>query len=85
MSMAAPARYPLPGSGAMGGGQISEEEFEKLQEIHELINLMLKELPMSAQSTARPYLMSTPPMVPYTYSFYQFPWGRIPFVGPPGF
>jgi hypothetical protein len=73
----------MPNPNAMGGSQLSEEELERLQEIHELINLMLRELPVTAQGTARSYVM--PPTVPYTYSFYQFPWGRIPFLGPPGF
>ena len=68
----------------MGGAQLSEDDLEKLQEIHELINLMLRELPVAAQGAARSYMMP-PPTVPYTYSFFQFPWGRVPFIGPPGF
>lgn len=75
----------MPNPQAVGGSQLSDDDLEKLQEIHELINLMLRELPAAAQGAARSYMMPTPPTVPYTYSFFQFPWGRIPFIGPPGF
>jgi hypothetical protein len=51
--------------------QLTSEERDKLQEIHELINLLLRELPATAQTpTAMPM-----PAVPYTYSFLRFPCG----------
>ena len=52
--------------------QLTSEERDKLQEIHELINLLLRELPATAQT--RPTAMPMP-AVPYTYSFLRFPCG----------
>lgn len=51
--------------------QLSAEQLEKLHEIHELINLAIAELPMMAQYHSMPAL----PTMPYSYSFFQFPWG----------
>ena len=55
--------------------RLSEEELEKLQEIHELINLLIRQLPVTAQQAAGPQRMFGLPAVPYTYSFFGFPWG----------
>ena len=78
MTKYAPSRYPQ--SIGETAGQLSDEERDKLQEIHELINLMVRELPVMAQVTARPYSvppgMTAIPVVPYTYSMYQLPWYR---------
>ncbi|HWP42592.1 MAG TPA: hypothetical protein VNO14_05115 [Blastocatellia bacterium] len=57
------------------GLRISDEELEKLQEIHELINLLFRQLPITAQQAAGPTRMPALPAVPYTYSFFGFPWG----------
>jgi len=55
------------------GTQLSPEERDKLQEIHELINLLLRELPVTAhaRTTAVPIL----PAGPYGYSVLRFPCG----------
>jgi hypothetical protein len=53
--------------------QLTPEERERLQEIHELINLLLRELPVTAQ--ARSVAMPIIPAAPYTYSFLRFPCG----------
>jgi len=84
MSAYAPSPYQAPSPAEITGSQLSEEERDKLQEIHELINLMIRELPVMAQTTARSYTMPALPTVPYTYSFFQFPWGVIPFLPPRG-
>ncbi|HXG63644.1 MAG TPA: hypothetical protein VNO70_00965 [Blastocatellia bacterium] len=84
MASFARAPYPVPGTGESATPQLSEQDMEKIQEIHELINLLLKEMPVIAQMSARSYVTPMLPAVPYTYSFFQFPWGRIPFVPPQG-
>jgi hypothetical protein len=55
------------------GAQLTPEEREKLQEIHELINLLLREMPVTAQ--VRSAAMPIVPAVPYTYSVLRFPCG----------
>jgi hypothetical protein len=80
MSKFAPAQYPVQLSGETPGQQLSEQDLEMLQEIHELINLMMREIPVLAQITARSYVTPMIPAVPYTYSFYQYPWGIIPYL-----
>jgi hypothetical protein len=85
MSTAATARYQPLGPQGMTGASLTEEDLVKLQEIHELLNLMLRELPVMAQSTAQPYVTPMIPTAPYAFSFFQSPWGRIPFLAPPGF
>ena len=62
---------------------LSDEEREKLQEIHELINLMIRELPVMTQATARSYVM--PPQAQYAYAPFQAPWGVSPYLPPRGF
>jgi hypothetical protein len=71
----APSPQQVPLVTEMAGSQLSDEDREKLQEIHELINLMIREMPAVTQSAARPYAMPTFPAVPYAYSFFRFPWG----------
>jgi hypothetical protein len=84
MSKFAPAQYPTPVPSEVIGSQLSEQDLDKLQEIHELINLLMRELPLMAQITAQSYV--TPPLSagPYTYSLLQIPWGGIAFVPMPG-
>lgn len=84
MSKFAPAPYPVPTTGEATGPELSEQDIEKLQEIHELINIMMREIPVMAQITARSYVTPMVPAVPFTYSLYPFPWGRIPFLPPQG-
>jgi hypothetical protein len=83
MSIAAASRYQTPGASEPIASQLSEEDFDKLQEIHELINLMLKELPVRAQSTAQPYFTSALPISPYTHAYFR--WEASPYLTPPGF
>ena len=82
MSMHAPSRVPAPRPEETTGLQLSDEERDKLQEIHELINLTMKELPVMAQITAQPYTIPSMPGVPYTYSLFQLPWSGLPYVAP---
>jgi hypothetical protein len=79
MSKFAPALYPVTTSGEVAGPELSEQDIEKLQEIHELINIMMREIPVMAQITARSYVTPMLPAVPFAYSLYPIPWGRIPF------
>jgi hypothetical protein len=59
MALAAPAQYPNNTAGEMSGAKISQEEVDKLQEIHELINLLFKELTATPpQSMAPSYLLT---------------------------
>ena len=73
MTAYAPSPYQVQNQGEITGQPLPPEERDKLQEIHELINLLLRELPMTAQprSSAAPIL----PAVPYAYSFLRFPCG----------
>lgn len=80
MSMYAPSQIPDPVQGEAAGLFLSEEEREKLQEIHELINRILRDLPVMARVTTQPYAMPPLPTVPYTYSVLQMPWGGLPYV-----
>jgi len=80
MSKFAPAQYPAPGPGEVMGTQLSEQDLDKLQEIHELINLLMRELPLMAQITAQSFVTPSLPAVPYTYSLFQSPWGGIAVV-----
>lgn len=83
MSIAATSRYPDPRANEPVVSQLSEGEFDKLQEIHELICTMLRELPAMPQSAAQPYFTSTMPVSPYTHAYR--PWGVSPYLAPPGF
>ena len=63
---------------------ISDEDRERLTEIHELINLLGAELTKLSQTAAGQYGLPpllSPAVVPYTYSFYQIQYGVGPFAG----
>lgn len=70
MTAYAPSLYPSQGSIDPGTQQLSAEEREKLQEIHELINLLLRDLPLRNQHQPT---IATLPALPYSYSFLKFP------------
>ena len=71
MTAYAPTQYQAQNPGEVQ--QFPPEERDKLQEIHELINRLLRELPVTAQ--ARPAVMPILPAVPYAYSLVRFPCG----------
>jgi hypothetical protein len=83
MAVAVASRYPNPNANDPKASQLSEEEFDKLQEIHELINLMLHELPAGPQSAAQLYFTSALPISPYTQAYR--PWKMSPYLTPAGF
>ena len=83
MSVAATSRYHAPNANSSTTSQLLEEDFEKLQEIHELISLMLRELPLRAPNTAQLYFTSALPIAPYTHAYR--PWERSPYLTPTGF
>ncbi|HKQ77474.1 MAG TPA: hypothetical protein VJ810_27490 [Blastocatellia bacterium] len=90
MTFAAPAQYQTSNPNEMNGPQISQEEMEKLQEIHELINLLFAELAArSPQSAALPYtttgMMPAMPSAPYTQPLFHYAWGIAPYLRTPGF
>jgi hypothetical protein len=76
MYSAAASRYQMPSPQERPGAQLAEEELEKLQEIHELINLIFSELPLRAQNMAAPYAL--PMFTGAPYSFPQPAWGGMP-------
>jgi hypothetical protein len=73
MTAYAPSPYQTQNPNEFSAPQLSPEEREKLQEIHELINLLLREMPVTAQ--VRSAAMPIVPAVPYTYSVLRFPCG----------
>lgn len=74
MTAYAPSPYQAQNAGELGSQQqLPPEERDKLQEIHELINLLLREMPVTAQ--VRSAAMPIVPAVPYTYSVLRFPCG----------
>jgi hypothetical protein len=75
--------YTAPQMMEMPGAQLSQEELDKLQEIHELINLMFREFPLRTPSQARNYFTPALPAIPYTHTF--FSWRMPPYSAPPGF
>jgi len=90
MAWAAPAQHQINHPSEMSNSQISPEEMDKLQEIHEMINLLFAEMtnrPM--QSAAMPYMatgmMSAMPSAPYAHSMIQYAWGMSPYLRVPGF
>ncbi len=90
MAWAAPAQHQISNPNDVIGSQISKEDMEKLQEIHELINLLFTELTTRPpQSAATPYvttgMMPTMPQGPYAQSLFQYGWGAAPYMRPPGF
>ena len=73
MTAYAPSPNQVKNPSELGAQQLPPEERDKLQEIHELINLLLSEWPVTTQ--ARSAAMPVLPAVPYTYSFLRFPCG----------
>ena len=76
--------YTALGQPEQQASQLSDDDRERLGEIHELINLLAAELTKLSQSSAGQYglpSLPSPPMVPYTYSFYQIPYGVGLFAG----
>jgi hypothetical protein len=63
MAWAAPAQNQINNPSEMNNSQISHEEMEKLQEIHELINLLLAEMTSRLPQGASPSYL-TPNMAP---------------------
>jgi hypothetical protein len=67
MAWAAPAQHQINNSSETNSSQISHEEMEKLQEIHELINLLFAEMTSRVPQGATPSYMTpgvTPSMAP---------------------
>ena len=63
MAWAAPAQNQINNPSDMNSSQISQEEMEKLQEIHELINLLFAEMTSRVQQGATQSYM-TPGITP---------------------
>lgn len=63
MAWAAPAQNHINNPSEMNNSQISHEEMEKLQEIHELINLLFAEMTSRLPQGATPSYL-TPGMTP---------------------
>ena len=59
MAWAAPAQNQINNPSEMNSSQISQEEMEKLQEIHELINLLFAEMTSRVQQGATPSYMTS--------------------------
>ncbi|HSB09698.1 MAG TPA: hypothetical protein VLM38_09460 [Blastocatellia bacterium] len=72
MTAYAPSLYQVQNPGELANQQLSAEERDKLQEIHELINLLLRDLPVTTQATSAAAIY---PAVPYSYSFLRLPCG----------
>jgi len=90
MTFAAPAQYQTSNPIEMTSSQIPQEDMEKLQEIHELINLLFTELTSrSPQSAVMPYMttgmLPATPSAPYTHSLFQYAWGMSPYLRMSGF
>jgi hypothetical protein len=66
MSAFAPSHYDAQNKKEISALQLTQEELDKLHEIHELINLMLKELPVLPDA-ARSYAVSLAQAFPYAY------------------
>ena len=73
MTAYATSPYQAQSPSEFAAQQLPPEERDKLQEIHELINLLLRQLPTTAQ--ARSEAMPILPAVPYAYSVIRFPCG----------
>lgn len=90
MALAATAQHQNSNPVEMTGSQIPQEDMEKLQEIHELINLLFAELTARpSQSAAPPFVttgvMPAMPSTPYTHPLFQYAWGMSPYLRMPGF
>lgn len=71
MTAYAPSPYRMQNLSEPAAEQLPPEERDKLQEIHELINLLLREMPVTAQ--ARSAGASITSAAPYAYSFLRLP------------
>jgi len=80
MSAIAPSHYVAQTQKEVPAPRLTQEELDKLQEIHELINLMLKELPVLPDA-ARSYAVSLAQTLPYAYSGYPLRWGSLTRAG----
>jgi len=76
MSAFAPSQHAQQGQKEIAAAKLTQEELDKLQEIHELINLMLKELTV-LPNAAGSYAVSLAQAFPYAYSVYPTPWGNL--------
>jgi hypothetical protein len=90
MTLAAPTQYQTNNPNGMNNSQIPQKDMEKLQEIHELINLLFTELTTrSPHSVAMPYTttgtMPTMPSTPYTHSLFNYAWVMAPYLRTLGF
>ena len=87
MTLAAPEQYQTNNPNEMNNSQITQKDMEKLQEIHELINLLFTELTTrSPQSVAMPYTTTgTMPSTPYTHSPFHYAWVMAPYFRTLGF
>jgi len=80
MSAFAPSHYAAQNQKETPAPRLTQEDLDKLQEIHELINLMLKELPVLPDA-ARSYAVSLAQALPYAYSGYPLRWGSLARTG----
>ncbi len=86
MARAAAAQHRTASSNEPTNLETSQEDLEKLQEIHELINLMFAELTARPpQSAAAAYVTTALAPPPYSQSLLQHLWGASPYTRPPGF
>ena len=76
MSAFAPSQPAQQVQKEIAAAKLTQEELEKLQEIHELTNLMLKELAV-LPNAAGSYAVSLAQAFPYAYSPYRTPWGNL--------
>lgn len=81
MSAIAPSQYSTQHRNEPQITQLDDGDREKLQEIHDLINLMLRELPVAAQTPIQPYMASASA---YFYPMLQarMAWPGLPFMFP---
>lgn len=82
MSAFAPSHYETSTQKEAAVSKLTQEEIDKLQEIHELINLMLKELAV-LPNTAGSYAVSVAQTLPFRYPVYPLPWGVRTSIGSP--
>lgn len=85
MDWAAPAQQQINNS-----SEISIEGMEKLQEIHELINLMFEKMTSKIQegvnsSYLAAGMIHTMPPTTYGHSMFQYSWGMSPYMRLPRF
>jgi len=80
MSAFAPSHYAAQSQKEIHAPRLTQEELDKLQEIHELINLMLQELPVLPDA-ARSYAVCLAQAFPYAYPAYPLRWGGLTRAG----